>query len=73
MNYSEQQHADLGAVQLQLIVCDPPGLAVLQPLRSLLLHVVFLQPIRLDQLLKGRHAAQETSCLIPYTSQSSTS
>ena len=57
VNSSEEQRADLGAVQLQLVVSDPPGFAVLQPLGRLLLHVVFLQPIRLDQLLKGRRAA----------------
>ena len=42
----------LGAVQLQLVVGDPPGLAVLQPLRRLLLHVVLLQPVRLDHVLE---------------------
>lgn len=50
--------ADLGLVELQLVVSDPPGLLGLQPLRSLLLHVVFLQPVRLDQLLKAQLAAE---------------
>jgi len=46
--------ADLGPVELQLVVCDPPGLLGLQPLCSLLLHVVLLQPVRLDELLEAQ-------------------
>lgn len=49
---------DLGAVQLQLVVSDPPGFAVLQSLRCVLLHLVLLQSIWLDHLLKGRDAAE---------------
>lgn len=45
---------NLGFVELQLVVGDPPGLLGLQPLCSLLLHVVLLQPVRLDQLLKAQ-------------------
>lgn len=59
-----RQRADLGAVELQLVVGDPPGLAVLQLLGRLLLHVVFLQPIRLDHLLEGRHAATRVTVSI---------
>lgn len=44
----------LGLVELQFIVGDPPGLLGLQPLGGLLLHVVLLQPVRLDQLLEGQ-------------------
>lgn len=44
---------NLCPVELQLIISDPPGLLGLQPLGSLLLHVVLPQPIGLDHLLKG--------------------
>lgn len=48
--------ADLGPVELQLVVRDPPGLLGLQPLRRLLLHVVLPQLVRLDHLLEDGHA-----------------
>ena len=48
----------LGPVQLQLVVSDPPRLLSLQPLGSLLLHVVLLQPVGLDQLLEAQLTAQ---------------
>lgn len=43
---------DLGFVELQLVVCDSPGLFALQLLRSFLLHVIFSQLIWLDHLSK---------------------
>lgn len=49
---------DLGLVELQFVVGDPPGLLGLQSLCSLLLHVILLQPVRLDQLLKSQLAAE---------------
>lgn len=52
--------ADLGLVELQLVVSDLPGLLSLQPLRSLLLHVVLPQPVRLDQLLKAQLAVEQS-------------
>lgn len=59
--------ADLGPVQVQLIVGDPPGLAVLQPLGSFLLHVVLLQAVRLDHLLEGRHASSKRTVSVTVT------
>lgn len=53
-----QSWVDLGLVELQFVVGDPPGLLGLQPLCSLLLHVVLLQPVRLDQLLKTQLTAK---------------
>lgn len=47
-----QSWADLGLVEHQFVVGDPPRFLGLQPLCSLLLHVILLQPVRLDQLLK---------------------
>lgn len=47
-----QRWADLGLVELQLVIGDPPGFLGLQPLCCLLLHVILLQPERLNQLLK---------------------
>lgn len=49
--------ADLGLVELQLVVGDPPGLLGLQPLGGLLLHVVLPQPVRLHQLPEAQLAA----------------
>lgn len=51
---------DLCPVELQFVVSDPPGLQGLLPLCSFLLHVVFLQPVRLNQLLKAQLTAQQT-------------
>ena len=46
--------SDLGPVQLQLIVADPPGLQSLKVLGFSLLHVVLLQPVGLNQLLEAQ-------------------
>ena len=54
--------ADLSLVELQLVVRDPPGLLGLQPLGGLLLHVVLLQPVRLDQLLETQLTAEQFTC-----------
>lgn len=59
--------ADLGSVQVQLVVSDPPGLAVLQPLSSFLLHVVLFQAVWLDQLLKGGHANSNNTIKVTIT------
>lgn len=54
---NKRRGLDLSAVQLQLVVSDPPGFAVLQSLRCVLLHLVLFQSIWLDHLLKSRDAA----------------
>lgn len=52
-----QSAADLGLVEFQFVVGDPPGFLSLQLLRSLLLHVILLQSVWLDQLFKAQFTA----------------
>lgn len=56
-----QRQADLGLVELQLVISDPPGFLGLQPLCCLLLRVVLLQPEGLDQLPKRQLTARGQS------------
>ncbi len=60
MNVTGGVCRDLGFVELQLIVCDSPGLLALQLLSSFLLHVIFSQLIWLDHLSKLCQAERQT-------------